>query len=191
VSTWTPSAYKPAKHIPTACAPGDLAAYDAACFNDKTRGDAACAQFRTTKATCAACLESNPADSSWGPVVQYDNGPSLNGPGCFELYDGNVTCATSLQETALCEHQACDAVCPVIDELSYDQWLHCTLTAAGGSCSTYNTGSAKCNDDVPGRTFCWRGETRDDFFMNIAPLFCGGADTDGGSPDGSSDASLD
>jgi hypothetical protein len=54
----------------------------------------------------------------------------------------------------------------------------------------YATAANNCAmaDDGGAGTFCNMGSTFDDLFMNIAPLFCGGASTtDGGTEGGTTE----
>jgi len=178
-----------------ACGAGDIAAYDMACLNQASASTAACNQFKTAKAMCAACLTSNATDSSWGPLVVFNGVINVNAGGCFELADGNTDCAKSLQDTTLCEHQACDGVCPVKDQTSFNNWQMCDMTAQAQGCGMYFMAANTCAmaDDGGAATVCNAGSTFDELFMNIAPLFCGGGGTgDGGTTEaGSTDGGDD
>jgi hypothetical protein len=185
ISSWTPPAYVPAKNSPGACAPGDVAAYDAACVNTTTKSTSACDSFKSANATCVACLVSQQGDSSWGPIVQWPGIINLNLGGCLELAAGDATCAKAVETAAACPHAACDAVCPVTsgDATSFANWQQCEQVAVADACGLYEQ-AANCmvTDPAAISSVCQptQSDTFDSLLLRIAPVFCGGGEAGAG-----------
>jgi hypothetical protein len=180
LSMWTPPAQKMPKTNPTACSAKDLADYDAACWNNTTRAQAACTAFGNAHPACVACLESMSTDSTWGPIVQFSGVANVNVAGCLALTDPGSTCGKNVQDYELCVHTACDAVCPVTDTASFNAWKMCESTVTTQACATYNT-KANCIGTEDAGAACSAGTDFDTTLLAIAPLFCGGFPVDGGA----------
>jgi len=187
ISSWTPPAYVPAKSSPGACAPGDVAAYDAACLAQGSSSQTACQAFEMAHATCSACILSKSTDSTWGPLISWGGVVNVNLGGCIELVTPSDTSCAKAQEVAMtCPHVACDMVCPVTsgNQASFTQWQACTQTADADACGTFvNAAACLGTDDGSTGTLCdpaTSAGTFDSLFLQIAPLFCGGGG-DGGA----------
>jgi hypothetical protein len=185
LSVWTPPAYVPAKFVPGACSADDFVAADTACFKATTATSAACLAFQTANVACAACLDSNSTDPTWGPLVNWSGVVDINIGGCLQLLAPSETaCALALQTADVCPHVACDAVCPVTetDADSFTEWKVCAAAASADACASFIADSnCVATDDAAAGTPCNESPsaTFDTLFLQIAPLFCGGAD--GGS----------
>ena len=118
---------------------------------------------------------------TWGPLVNYGdasgNGTvSVNVAGCVELLDPSKLGhrATSVQQADVCQHQACDPVCPVTDETSFANWQACINAASQTSCLSYLMSAACVNSEDAGpAATCVDGPDFESEFINIATVFCG------------------
>jgi hypothetical protein len=191
LSSWTPPPYVPAKFAPGACAASDITGYDAACLDASTKTQAGCMAFQTAHAACTSCINSKSTDPSWGPLIAFGQVITFNLGGCLELVaPSETTCALAQEVSAECPHAACDTVCPVPpgDPSAFTQWQDCTKTAGAGACAKYQT-VANCikTDPLAVGTLCNPPSTAttDSLFLEIVPVFCGGAD--GGAGDAAPD----
>jgi len=187
VSKWTPPAYVKAKHQATACTAKALSDFDTACINTGSSSTAACNTFKTSEAGCYACLVSQSTDATWGPLV-IDNGSyNINGGGCVELVDPNSqACAAAQQTFEQCTHAACDKACPVKDQSTFTLYQQCAMTADSQGCSSYSNAANNCLATEGASAVvatCTGPQTFELLFLQIAPVFCGGA-SDGGAPEG-------
>jgi hypothetical protein len=184
VSKWTPPAYVKATNKPTACTAKAIADFDAACINATTKSTTACTTYKTSEAGCYGCLVSQSTDATWGPLVVDNGSYNINGGGCVELVDGNQACATAQQTFEQCTHAACDKVCPVTDSASFTNYETCASTADNAGCSSYGTAAQSClMADDASLTACTGPQSFEPLFLQIAPVFCGGAG-EGGAPEG-------
>jgi hypothetical protein len=96
-----------------------------------------------------------------------------------EILDpSQLVCATSVQQADECQHAACDAVCPVTDMTSFDDWQACINASAQGGCLPYLQAAACVNaEDAGPAAVCVTGQTFEDQFFDIATVFCGGGAT--------------
>jgi hypothetical protein len=175
---WTPPAFVPPRHVPGACSASDITGYDTSCLvTGATAGT--CLAFRTAHPTCAACLSSNATDPDWGPLVSFAGIEQVNLAGCIALTaPSDIACARSVEDLSLCLHAACDGVCPVTDEASFQLWHQCEASAeaSGMECATY-ANAANCASDAAPQP-CTAGSTFDETFISIATVFCGGGPAD-------------
>jgi hypothetical protein len=194
VSGWLPPEYRHAK-TGQSCTAAQIAAYANACAaGGVTSGP--CTDWRAAAANldCVSCLESSAAQDTWGPVVRFGGVVSGNAAGCIELTDpANTACPSATQAWLLCEHQACDPVCPVTDAASFDLWRSCAQTANGDQslCGTYAAGAVCAQIDSGPSAVCdlWSYASLADFVRAVAPVFClapysdAGSDASGGGMD--------
>lgn len=190
VSKFTPPAYEHAKHDATACTAQMLTDFDSECLNATTRNTATCSTWKTTNATCYGCLVSVETDATWGPLVSHNGLLSINSAGCVELTDpADTTCAPADQAEEACLEAACDSTCPVTSaQTSYTNYTACINTAAAEGCSTFVSAvSPACGSVTAAAQPCLPANysTFEPYFFAIAPYFCGGAPTDGGTEGGS------
>ncbi|HEY8039294.1 MAG TPA: hypothetical protein VIF15_05845 [Polyangiaceae bacterium] len=192
LGAWQPPAYHHAEPpAPNACATALIDDYYASCLGPNA-SQSACDQSwnastqDTAHLVCQTCLVTLSSAAAWGPLVSYgstggDGGSgaavvSLNVAGCIELLDpGQLSCATQVQDVDECEHQACDAACPVTSDATFGYWKACTTAAGRGECSSYVSG-ASCQSafvDAGAAAPCVSGATFQDAFIAIATVFCG------------------
>jgi hypothetical protein len=197
ISTWTPPAYKHAKHDLTACTAQNLADFDTNCVNASTKSTSACKTWETANATCTACLVSLSTDSTWGPLYKDNGSYQLNIGGCLELTDpSGATCASAQEAAELCGHAACDGPCPVTDQASFTAWQQCLQTADADACGQYVTPANNClsAETAAAAQVCVpsQSSTFESVLLAMAPVFCGGGGSDGGAGDGgTTDAASD
>ena len=129
-------------------------------------------------ATCFACLVSNPTDSSWGAIVQYEiNGApfdwELNLGGCFQVEGASAACAAATEEQAQCENAACNATCA--NALSSTADSDCVSSADTGVCASYVSAANNCASTSI-QTACEGGSattaTFETAFKAIAQILC-------------------
>jgi hypothetical protein len=82
-----------------------------------------------------------------------------------------------VQQADECEHQACDATCPVTDDASFADWRACVSASGASVCAAY-TGPAACaqsqaSGDAGPALRCVNGATFEDQYSAIAAVFCG------------------
>jgi hypothetical protein len=187
---WTVPPYHPAQaREPTACSALLLNDFYQSCLGPASSNDA-CQQgwgagADTAHQTCESCLLTPTSASAWGPLVSYgaagDAGTggtvSVNVAGCVEILDpSQVSCATAVQQADECQHQACDATCPVTDSTSFGDWQACVAAAAQGECSGHLQAAACVNgEDAGPAAACVDGQSFEDQFLAIATVFCGTA----------------
>jgi hypothetical protein len=203
VSKFTAPAYKHAAHSPTACTAQNITDYDNDCLNQTTRNTTACSAWKTANATCYACLVTPETNATWGALTVHNGVLDVNTAGCVELTDpSDTTCAPAYQAGGMCIEAACDTQCPVSsgDQVSFSNYQQCATTASSQGCGTLvNAGQTACKAAAASATsaFCFppAGGSFDPFFLQVAPIFCGGAASDGGSeaaaPDSGGDAASD
>jgi len=186
---WVAPAYHPAQPKESVCSALLINDFYNSCLGPSA-SSGACAQSwgageDTAHTLCQACLITPSSGVTWGPLVDYGNGSgqgtvSVNVAGCVELLDpARVTCATSVQQADECQHQACDAICPVSDDTSFANWQACIGAAANGPCLGYlmSAGCVTSEDAGPAAT-CVSGTDFESEFIDIATVFCGGAAAD-------------
>jgi hypothetical protein len=196
VSGWTPPSYHRATGAKQGkCSPDLIDAYWNDC-RDPSATKQSCAkwgaQADAAHKTCAQCIESGSASTKYGPLIFYSNVVTANLAGCIELEDpvNGLGCATLIQQKDACVHAACDTVCAVTDDASFQAWGQCDDAALAGACKAYVDKASACADaeqDAGTATACFGGDTGfRDYYDAIVPVFCGGA---GDAADGGGDAS--
>jgi len=175
VSTFMPPPYHPALHQRGACTSGQIQSFYADCLSP-TATQQSCAPWQTMNRACLACLVTPSTQASWGPLVERTNGIELNVAGCMELAGGTsgASCAHAYQAWEDCDAAACGASCPVTDDASYQLYLACVNEASMGGCQRY-AAAASCANGVAdgGAAACFQGQTFEDYYLSLAPIFCG------------------
>jgi len=151
LGAWQPTTYHHANvALPNACTAALIADFYSSCLGPGASSTTCDPSWGSGEDTahqdCQTCLVTPSTAESWGPLVEYGSTVSLNVAGCVELLDPGapgVSCATAVQQADECEHQACDATCPVTDDTSFANWRACVAASATGACATY-TGAAGC-----------------------------------------------
>src|SRR5262249_41439522 len=97
--------------------------------------------------TCEQCLVTTAPAQKWGALVVYKGNVDVNVGGCIAVLDpNNVGCAQNVEAKNACDHAACDSVCPVTDNASYQLWQQC-VSSADVSCGCQKFAvAAKCAD---------------------------------------------
>jgi hypothetical protein len=185
VSGFTPPAYKHAKQSAGACTSAFIDAF----YNDCLAANATtqtCAVWGTgadqAHKTCEACLVTASNAAQYGALVEYKGLVSANVAGCMEIEQGKPTCAMAYQANDLCQHAACDSVCAVTDNASFQLWQQCAQAAEAGGCKTLATGAA-CADaaaEAGPAAACFAGQTFQDLYTAVGNIFCGGVSDAGG-----------
>jgi hypothetical protein len=201
-SVWTegpPPADPPPKQVLRACSSQDFVDYDNACLGGSAT-KAACDTWKAGHSGCAACIESQPTDSSWGPIVAYGGVYDINTAGCVQLTDPSNSCATVGNNGMECQHLVCDTACsPVTDPTSLKEWQQCANASYNSDCWRWivleNGLCAAMNLSGTSMPCAWTPNTPsttpaavqgsgqfDTYFLQVAPIFCGaGAGSDGGA----------
>jgi hypothetical protein len=133
---------------------------------------------------CADCILTPSTAPTYGPVISKKGTVDLNVAGCMELADSvnGLACGMAYDASNQCVDAACAATCPVTDEASLQRYQACVQQASASGCLNY-TQAAKCADaeaDGGPASICFSGQTFQDLYNNIVPLFCLAA-IDGGS----------
>lgn len=193
VSTFMPPPFKPVHQQVGACTNQNIADFTTNCLN-VGHTKAMCDAYKMANATCAGCLETNSTAATWGAAYFHTStapGSTLgvitaNVGGCFEILGGaaGLDCSKKMQVAETCETAACDSVCQITDDASFQLYVACLQQAAGAGCSTAAQASAGCQQALTmgdgGATACTGGTDFQSIFDLIAPVICGGASTDAG-----------
>lgn len=182
VRTFVPAAYRPATPAwQDVCTGDQLAAFYAACLatGPGTASPAACQAFEQASpanAACASCLLTPESATMYGPLINHGSFITENVGGCVELTDpgAGLGCAKAQQALAGCQLAACQASCPVSDPTTRDALVACESTAASAGCQMFATqaGCAAALGEAGVSTAC-QATTVHDFFLAVAPIFCG------------------
>ncbi len=172
---WAPTWVPPSGASQGACAPQDLANLYAACFGAEA-SDASCSAYESDNPTCASCVLSDSTDPSWGAVVVFADTTAVNQPGCLALVDpASSACAQAAESQTECEHDLCDASCPVSDAASFAAWQECAAEADRGACGGYDGGCLDAALAADGGGAACGGGDFATAFANVATVFCGGS----------------
>jgi hypothetical protein len=176
VSTFMPPAYHAANRQAGACTAAQITAYYAACL-DTASTQATCMAF--TPASCASCLEGPSTAAKWGAVVDSTGIASINLAGCMEITGGanGLACAQTSQKSSACADAACAPSCKVTDDASLQLYLACAQQADANGCSMYAQATQTCQMAESmtdgGDSICLTGQTFQDLYNSVAPVFCG------------------
>jgi hypothetical protein len=182
VSSFSPPPYHAANPPRAACTQDLVDAFYAACLAGSST-DQTCAPFSATgdasHKACAACILSQDTDPTYGPLVQHKGTVSLNLSGCIEVRDAQngLACAKAYQSSADCDDAACAAKCPVTDDASFTAYKACTQAAASNGCKAYTLGISCAAGEADGgpASVCFAGQSFQDLYKSIVPVFCMGA----------------
>jgi hypothetical protein len=132
-------------------------------------------------APCRTCLYSTGDESTYGPLIYLRNRVlTVNVPGCLALADGQLGatgCGAHLQAYESCKDAVCIQSCA-----TYDAYVRCVNQAGNTVCEPYLDDSA-CGDPATYAP-CLDNATFEDFFRNLAKIFCGSGFPGGGGADG-------
>jgi hypothetical protein len=177
------SGFQPTWHPPTgahqgACTTAQFPAYYTACL-DPNATVTTCDAFTQANAACAACITTDDTAAQYGPLVNRTQigVVSVNVAGCIALLEPcNLGCAQAYAANDECTETSCGPNCPVVDDISFQDYQACTQTADQCGCATRNA-SAQCVTQLTGSQHpagqCLAGTTFQQFYDFVAPLFCG------------------
>lgn len=176
-----------------ACTSQQISDYFTNCL-DTNATSMTCSTWTMSNMSCGACIGSKKSDSKWGPVLAATGYVSLNIAGCADI-QGFMSCATAYEALDGCLVAACDSVCPVTDQTSFQQWQQCRTTASTGGCASYNTAEQSACAADGGLAQCFGFQTFQSGYDTITPMFCldtsapdGGTGNDSGAPDSGADS---
>jgi len=200
VSNFTPPAFSPVHQQAGACSAADIQAFDTNCLA-LGHTKAMCDGFKMSKAACAACLETKVTDSMWGASVFHSSSApgstlgviQVNIGGCFEVLGGadGLACSKKLQAAEACTNAACDSVCQITDDASFQLYQACVQQAAQGGCAALQSAASNCEQQLgmaPATQPCVNGSDFQTLFDSVAPIICGTPTATDGGTDAPSDA---
>lgn len=192
VTTFMPPAFSPVMRQPGACTAQNIADFTTNCL-DTNHTKAMCDAYKMANPTCSSCLETRGPSATWGASYFHSisaPGSTLgviyaNVGGCLEILGGaaGVDCSKKIQAAEACESAACDSVCQVTDDASFQIYEACLQQAAGAGCSTYAMAASTCEQALAadgGASVCSSGSDFQSSFNIIAPIVCGAAMSDAG-----------
>lgn len=189
VTTFQPPTYVPAVGASQGkCTPAQIQSFYDDCLAPNAT-QATCAPFSRSTGTaenkaCAACIVTADSATSYGAIVEHKGVVNINIPGCMELTDpaGGLMCAKAYQAADACDRAACAANCPVTDDASFQLYQACLQQAGGGGCKSYAQGSACASAEADGgpAARCFMGQSFQDLYSIVVPIFCGGSGDAGG-----------
>jgi hypothetical protein len=184
--------WHPAKAHTASCSSAQIDAYHKCLQDGQTQASpASCTPFNGSNATaankaCVACILTQDTAASYGPIVVHKGTIEMNVPGCLAVATNDLQgtgCAGKYQAASACRNASCAANCPVNDDPSFQAEQQCEQAAAAGTCKTFED-AAGCADALVeaggAPAACLAGQSFDDLYDAIVPIFCGGADADGG-----------
>jgi hypothetical protein len=200
VTNFMPPAFSPVHQQAGACTTQNIADFDTNCLaTGHTK--AMCDAFKMANATCAGCLEGKTTDSMWGASVFHASSApgstlgviQVNIGGCFEVLGGSagVDCSKKLQAADACENAACDSVCQITDDASFQLYQACINQAAQGDCMTQAAAASTCEQTLgmaAGTSACVNGSDFQTLFDAVAPIICGTPTATDGGTDAPADA---
>lgn len=182
----------PTKHFqPGACTTTQVDGYMKDCLQSDAN---VCNTYKTANAACAACVESNGADGSWGAIVFYENRRyyDYNYGGCIANVTGDFAasgCGAAETRYAECRHAACVQCLPNGFPIDYAPFYACQsakktdmlcateLSEVSTACATYFAATPK--DACQGA-----GLSSDQYLRRIITGWCGGTASDAGDDAG-------
>lgn len=177
---FTPPAYTPPRAVTSACLPAGITGYWDNCRGPQATAQA-CTTWKAANTACGACIESQRADSSWGPLIMANGITFVNIAGCLAIR-GDMNCAKLDEDAAACTAAACDSPCPVTDFFAPDHqstladWQKCSQTAAAGACMSFESKFAmQCTPDSGNAAAaCFNFQDFHSGYLLVAPMFCSG-----------------
>jgi hypothetical protein len=189
-----------AKPAASQCTQAQIDAYHQCLKDGQTQqSPASCAPFGTNATTanknCVTCILTQDTAAAYGPIVVHKGTIEMNVPGCLAVATNDpqgTGCAGKYQAASECRLASCAANCPVTDDASFQAEQSCEQAAAAGTCKSFEDAAA-CADGLVeaggAPAACLSGQSFDDLYNAIVPIFCGGAAAaDGGSNDAATDA---
>jgi hypothetical protein len=182
VSSFKPSAPKPARPYKSACGAGLVTGFYVACIASYAT-QSGCDDWAAANASnnaCAQCMVSNDYDATWGPIVVHENFTSTNQAGCAELLTQNPapsgTCAYAAAADDACQMAACESLCPVqSDGVGFTNLVACTANAVADGCKPWDdAATAACQTTIGAFNKCFASDPQT-MFTNVGVTFCGGS----------------
>lgn len=179
--------FKPAWKPPSAAKSGACTTLQMSTFFDACLGPssttAGCAAYAQANAACAACLQSNDTDPQYGPVIWHANHAyyTTNIAGCIadvQADGGTGGCGAAYQAVVQCKQTACSA-CLTAQTPDFNRFAACE-NQAGTECTSYiqtltSTCGTSLKDPANPIAVCIppSGDTAQDAYLRLAPVFCG------------------
>lgn len=181
----------PAPFQPGSCSAAQVDGYLKECLDSDGN---ACNAYKTANAACAACVESNSADASWGPIVFHENRRyyDYNYGGCIANVTGDFSatgCGAAETRYLECRHAACVACLPAQLPLDYAPFYACqSAKATDKLCATeldgVKTSCASYFATKPADA-CQAGTlSSNDYLRRLITGWCGGSAPDAGGDGG-------
>lgn len=179
VSGFVPSPYQGANVQHGACTMAQIDGFYAGCLSAGSTSQT-CAPYgpggTAANKVCAGCLVSPDTAPKYGVLVESKGNISLNVAGCMEIRDGanGLACAKQYQASEKCDAAACAANCPVTDDASFQLYQACVQQASSNGCAAYTQSASCANAEADGgpASICFSGQTFQDLYRSIAPVFC-------------------
>ena len=173
VSSFKPTAPKPARAFKSACGTGQITAFYNACATSYAT-QYSCQSWESASASnaaCTSCMISNDSDSTWGPIVNHSDYAFVNATGCAQLLNA-ATCASAAWADLACQMEACDSICygDGVDLLN-----KCETNAIAGGCKSWDDAqTVACVTTQGAFNKCFVTDVQTQF-VNVVATFCGGS----------------
>jgi hypothetical protein len=181
---WIPSTGYPS----SLCTDAQVATIVNDCF---TNPSPACAQDRTTYATCFHCLFTGANSAAWGPFVEFSYRTFINAAGCFafEMGDSSSTsCAAARGQRDDCLWSSCANACFSVDAGGIDGgdvalYGACVNEALSGICASYEAAlKTTCPANSAAYPICegTSAMTKQQYEIELGEVYCANASADAG-----------
>jgi len=181
VLTFVQGSYQPAAAPSAACLGTDGGGlwedFYEACLGPNKK-DANCNAYKETpsNAACATCVLTPYTADQLGPILSFGQFVGANVAGCIEVTAPTdptaLQCAKKVQALTDCENAACQANCPVTDQVSFTGRQHCAELADQMGCQSFALNAASCQTDAGVAAPCGSAAFKA-FYDVVVPLFCG------------------
>ena len=182
VASFTPAWQAPEPWKQNVCTAAQISGFYTACLDPPITASA-CQAFVQQNGTCAPCLQSQDTDPTSAAVVWHEQMRywTVNVAGCIAQATGDTTatgCAATYSAAIACRQSSCNACWEGVGTTTtFQQFSDCETQAGGTTCQTYADAvpTACGNLDTPPADVCMpnSGDTAQQAYMQIAPLFCG------------------
>ena len=165
-----------------ACTAAQIQGYADACLAQPLDGNK-CAAFKQSSSACDSCIEADESAATYGPIIWHLNHSylTLNVAGCIAIEENDTsasTCAGAYEAAVTCNEKSCEN-CFASQSPSFDKFTACQRAATTSTCASFAaTESSMCahvHDADAAASVCFpaTGDTTAQFFLKLAPIFCG------------------
>ena len=182
VTSFAPAWKPPGASKSGACTTTQISTFFDACLGPSSNANG-CAAFSQANTSCVSCLQSDDTSAQYGPVVWHSSRLyyTTNIAGCIadvQADAGASGCAAAYQAVVQCKESACSS-CLSAQNPDFTRYSACE-NQAGTECQSYitkltSTCGTGLKDPSNPVAVCIppSGDTAQDAYLRLAPVFCG------------------